>query len=396
LSVNGIISILYSSMDRIPEITYYWGPPLERPFASILNSRQSKTPTGSEQWVINTQKATEFIREKSYTCLTSIGMNTWELLVAACSRNNTPQIIVLPDYFEEDAHRTAEKISQQFHLDSNITAFMFFQTDSVLTKPKNTWKQRDRLIIDNTDKFIPISVRPKGNMDNHLNKIVDSSKIIRDYQTEYNPKKHSRFDTKQLKNLNPKFISGKWHYLSHWTVTFNGSWPGEDQFDFYCAIMDSREYYPRSALKSLERILKQKKIFGTVKYSRRGRSFVSFTALPPARATELMRWHPRKQRHTFEPYGIAIDTCEAHKIGIKKAIYGDQNTYRNLPEKDKPLFQAVGNKADWSKEKEFRIIGDLDLNRIDPKKWFAITLNTEEASSISTKFGIKAYNLSSH
>ena len=49
--------------------------------AAILNSSQSKTPCGDDSWVKGSTAAVKNLIELGYTIVTSLYLNTWELLV---------------------------------------------------------------------------------------------------------------------------------------------------------------------------------------------------------------------------------------------------------------------------------------------------------------------------
>ena len=60
-------------------------------------------------------------------------------------------------------------------------------------------------------------------------------------------------------------------------------------------------------------------------------------------------------------------------------IYGDETTWENLPAKDQPFFQIAksttrtGNVLDWTVEKEWRVLGDVELREFKVGDIFAIS-----------------------
>lgn len=81
-----------------------------------------------------------------------------------------------------------------------------------------------------------------------------------------------------------------------------------------------------------------------------------------------MRWLPKRVSWNFEPYGVAIRKEAASRIGIRPVIYGYDDDYELLANPDRPYFQSRGRKdVDWSMEREWRHIGDLDLSKIPPE-----------------------------
>ncbi|MFH1700503.1 MAG: hypothetical protein ABIE07_07930 [Candidatus Zixiibacteriota bacterium] len=64
--------------------------------AAILNSRQSAYPVGDDLWVQQTMRAVEYLAGRQYTIVTSIGLNTWELVLAIASQNKAEANVILP------------------------------------------------------------------------------------------------------------------------------------------------------------------------------------------------------------------------------------------------------------------------------------------------------------
>ncbi|HDS00592.1 MAG TPA: hypothetical protein ENO07_01110, partial [candidate division Zixibacteria bacterium] len=85
--------------------------------AVILNSRQSKTPVGSDPWIQNSYKAVEDAISRGCAIVTSIGMNTWEFLVWAAGHLGGKQVIVAPLDEREDQEEIRRDIIEDFELD---------------------------------------------------------------------------------------------------------------------------------------------------------------------------------------------------------------------------------------------------------------------------------------
>ena len=60
-------------------------------------------------------------------------------------------------------------------------------------------------------------------------------------------------------------------------------------------------------------------------------------------------------------------------------IYGDESTWENLAPEDRPFFQIAqsttrtGNVLDWTREKEWRVLDDVELNEFKVGEIFAIS-----------------------
>jgi hypothetical protein len=92
-----------------------------------------------------------------------------------------------------------------------------------------------------------------------------------------------------------------------------------------------------------------------------------------------MRWSPKAANYNFEPYGIGISKDKALELGIRPAIYGSAENYEKMAESDRPYFQNRGEKnVDWSYEKEWRHLGDLNLAKLSPGQLICVVWNSEE------------------
>jgi hypothetical protein len=93
-----------------------------------------------------------------------------------------------------------------------------------------------------------------------------------------------------------------------------------------------------------------------------------------------MRWRKRYVCYSFEPYGVAIRLDYARGLGIRPVLYGEAESYNQLLECEKHLFQSRGSAiADWLPEREWRHRGDLSLDTIPREQWRLITFSEKEA-----------------
>ncbi len=190
----------------------------------------------------------------------------------------------------------------------------------------------------------------------------------------------------ELKSLN-------WNYLVHWTRTFYGPWPGESRADYYQAVVQSRGEYCRTAFKTLIRVLQEDKIRGSDKIYRGHFRAISFTELELEEAIKLMRWDNRRTGYLLEPFGIAIDKQTAKELGAHPVIYDLPTTYKYLNSEQKLFFQSKGQKEIWEQEKEWRIIGDIDLSKIPTEKCLVITHKKQQIPLIEKYSRFKVVGL---
>ena len=64
--------------------------------AAILLSRQPLRPTRTSPWVKRTVEAVEWVRENNLILISSVGMQTWELVTALVSMYSLPLRLHLP------------------------------------------------------------------------------------------------------------------------------------------------------------------------------------------------------------------------------------------------------------------------------------------------------------
>jgi hypothetical protein len=158
----------------------------------------------------------------------------------------------------------------------------------------------------------------------------------------------------------------EWDHIAHWTRTCHGPWPGEKKSEYYRRLLETRDAYPNDAFSTLLRIADERRIRASTRGMREGRSAIGFSESTPEKAMGLMRWCPKRVNWNFEPFGVAIHRDAARQSEIRPVTYGDSKEYRNLPDCEKPYFQSRGrSNVDWSREREWRHTGDLDLRRFD-------------------------------
>lgn len=325
--------------------------------AAILNSRQSAYPVGDDLWIQKTRRAVEYLAGRQHTIVTSIGLNTWELVLALASQYKTEANIVLPaEKFAEDVKKT---IINDYKLDSKRVWFL--KSDELISEKKQRLQYRDKSVIDLADILVPISVRPNGNMANLLENNKD--KVFSQYKIPY--QKSRRRPSYKINTMNPELIKGKW--LVHFTRSNRSPWVGSTPYDFYNSILSSGSEYCQSACNSLIRILNGGVIKGSNKYIADGSFVVGFTNLKNIDPGKLFGYRSRLINPYFEPYGLALLVDYAHKCRICPVIYGDRHLYNNLEINKLPYFQSTGKKNQWVGENEWRHIGDFEFGKIPSK-----------------------------
>ncbi len=373
------------------------------PYVAILNSRQSKTPVGNDGWVQATLRAVEGAVSDGYTIVSSTGMHTWNLVTWATGHRGGQLKLVIPaPYWQNipgfscdpqlEKQHLINYVVGQFQLDAALTEFAFIGERENERSRKPLWSERDQAIVRQADILYPISVRPKGTLAELLAQ-REPNQVIPDYQIPYGKSVAIRpsytFDRHALGELDHD-----WDFLTHWTRASHDPWPGERAGEFYRAVAQSRDEYPRSASAALSRILQEQKLRGSSRHIRGKYRVVGFTELRPSEAVDLMRWRPRKVRWNFEPYGVAIRRDIAETLGCRPVIYGTNQDYEQLSQEDQPFFQHIGERGgDWRPEREWRYPGDLDLKLIPQDALCVIVYSHEDKRRMSKMANFPAISL---
>jgi len=350
--------------------------------AAILISRQGLQPCQSTPWVVQSQKAVQWIKNNALHLITSIGQQTWEMLVFLAQQQEVEQTIVIPSVDRKDFENQQQIIIDQFCLKPDHISFKGIFSKNT----KQILYQRDQTIITDSHLLIPISTRKKGHMETLIAK-KPTHCIIKDFQIDYTPRKTPisyQIDTHQLSQKLSQLSS---QYLIHWTRSHNRHWPTEKKFHYYQAITQST-VYPRKAMASLENILSLGQIKASARHMPLKIPTVSFSGLPPNKAVSLMQWRPRYCEMSFEPYGIGVEKNDGLSMGIQPVHYYSEN---QRPADIAPwLCQSMGKRATWKKENEYRFLGDFDLSHVPKSKLICFCYAEKEAAVIEQKYGVKS------
>ncbi len=364
---------------------------LDDKLAVVLNSSQSKTPCGNDSWVIQTTRAITQLTSLGYTMVTSTGLSTWELAVYLVNSREGNQVIVSPASDDLSSEEIFAGVVEDFGLNPDRTAMIFTELETDSRSPKDNWLLRDQAAITLAQKVVPVSIRQGGRLHSLLEDPSFASKCNNDFKIELEkpvagPKHYELNSIKSFEN---------WNYITHWTKTCHGPWPGEPRSSYYSRLVSSGNEFPNQAANTLMNIISEKKLRASANWMREGRSAIGFTESAPAQALSLMRWRPKRVNWNFEPYGLAIDKKTAKALGIRPAIYGDQQKYETLADEDKPYFQFQGGvDVDWSLECEWRHLGDLNLGDIPEDKIRYLVWDLTEAAKLENLAPGRVMNIS--
>ncbi len=355
-------------------------------YAAILLSRQPLRPCRLTPWVQAATRAVRWLKGTKTVLFTSVGIQTYELLVFLALKEKIRQKIVLPVAAGASFNRLQKQVREQFQTDDQLVTFIP-ATEHCDRATEKLPVVRDRYIISHAGMLFPVAVRTGGNMDKLITQREAAGVCVnRQFQAVYQKRQTPigyHLDEKTLLSEIAKFDEP---YLIHWTRAANGPWLAEKRIDYYRAIAQA-DVYPRSAFDTLKNILKQKLIYGSSKHKAGKIASVSFSSLAPRDMLPLMRWRSRYRQMYFEPYGIGIKKKDEFHYGIRPVHYYQGKT---APADIEPwLLQSVGRKGDWFKEREFRFQGDFDMSGLPLDKMICFCHTSAEAAYIQTKFQIK-------
>ena len=107
--------------------------------AAILLSRKSLRPFGSLTWVRQAVAAVRWIRSQDMILHTSIGLSTWELLLAAASLLRVKLVVFISAPRRDDFLRLQEQTIKQFDLEHDRAEFRPVFTPPVQTQPGKSY-----------------------------------------------------------------------------------------------------------------------------------------------------------------------------------------------------------------------------------------------------------------
>ena len=137
----------------------------------------------------------------------------------------------------------------------------------------------------------------------------------------------------------------------------------------------------------------QRRLVASLRTARGGCRVVSFTASPLSRLPDLRRFRRHRGRWDFEPFGLCIRQEWMTKRGARPVLYGDDSTWQSLSKSDRPFFQPAHSgssssedadaRIDWTVEREWRHMGDLDLRQLSREDALVFVPNFAAARRLS-------------
>lgn len=233
----------------------------------------------------------------------------------------------------------------------------------------NTSSERDLSVFNRADIIIPVWVRTGGRIASILSELTTA--LVDWYDvSDYRFKSRSKYSVAAPSEEIYKLPSD---YLWHWTRGTFEKWSNETQREYCMDIVESNTY-PRSALKSLKRIISMNRIVASGKCIYQNEPVVSFTEKHPSEMSELFTWRNGRHRMNFEPYAI----------GFPRAALSDQ-TIVKVKYNSAPAWYSITKGQRWIPEQEWRTRGDVVFSSAMLEHMIIIVLNKDECFDAGSK-----------
>lgn len=337
----------------------------ETPTVAIVMSRMPRLITPDAVWLSGLRACLRQIRERQLCLLMSQGTSG-------------------SDFISRGARRL--EIATQFLADANTA------TDQ---------SAHDRLLVEVADKLLVLGIRKQGNIHRLLINRLKSGRggvllvdlpelqttpvreeLVAAGATLWTPPERDcrplvescaatdlvmAPSQTEVVSFAPHPLDANGLFLTHTTRACPGPWPRQPTEEYLDCLLDGRREGDHSALMTLLRIVRQRLLIGSCRTIRGGFPVVSFTAVPLDQLPELRCFRTHRSHWDFEPYGLSIRRDALEHRGIRPVIYGDEQTWDAMPDGDRPFFQlnrvsATTGALDWSGEREWRHVGDVDLS----------------------------------
>ena len=160
-------------------------------------------------------------------------------------------------------------------------------------------------------------------------------------------------------------------FLIHWTRRRVGAWPDQTQDEYLDDLIFRSARRRHNEFAALCRILASRRILASNQLTRDRREVTCLSDMTLKEMVSKRVFRSHLSRWDFEPYGIAFKrNVFLRQFGARPVVYGGEAEWQSLDEDQKPYFQmrkSQGDKIDWQEEKEWRVLGDVDLDQVGPE-----------------------------
>ena len=386
-------------------ILFAFGPLPSLPTRKIalLHSRKPRRVTPETSWPADTRKALREAGAAPFQLVTSYGTPGYDLSSFAASNQAEHFWTICPD---DSPFRLASAEEPAPLLRPRLDLFDPDKTTWLCSFPPGCGSTKDREIRDWTvaavaDELWAVDVRARGIMAAVLAHAQTRGKPVRRVSSSSpasgSPKPSgTRPDPGPLPRTHRAFHpcrrSRTEPMLFHYTRANPGPWPGQTIKERLGEILSARPEMEHTAFHALKRILAEGRIRASSKLTRGRQAVVCFSECPPTELAFPASWNRALIRWNFEPYGLAFPMDALRRLGVMPVIYAGEEAYGPLGEADGYRFQLHNPpKTDWSREKEWRLPGDLLLDRVSREHLRVLVTTRREAEEVLEVFGIRVW-----
>lgn len=249
----------------------------------------------------------------------------------------------------------------------------------------------DELLFSLCDELRILFMRPAGKIERLVDQYVLTAQGPQLWRLVDNP---SQSPSKSKENVNPKIID--WHllpsqdgshvtrsdgkpeikplgawatdYLNHWTRFARKPWPDRNELNQFDPLF-FESTGSLSPLGTLLRILASRTLLASGALIPQKQRVVCFTEVPLTEFSQRRIYRPHLSRWDFEPWGISIRKSTLQRLHARPVEYGSQEleVAANQPMRRLAPDEALSQSEFWKGEREWRVVGDLDLRQISRK-----------------------------
>jgi len=358
-----------------------------------------------DRWLQATRACVDAAAEGGYALVSSLGSMQYNWVSFLAAKRKLPLILVvdgpIPAGVSDDYIRSGMGWFPGLFDPSRTLIISPFSEDSAPGK-KLRGPIRDAVIASMSHALWVAEIRAGGVMEKVVNQAAEEGRRVSVFRpdrfdpqtagnkrllekgsvTGFNPAlrpsepggKSNTTPERRLVTASAGAFEGRGEYLFHFTRSCPGPWPGQSWEEYLSSLDNAEPGASHSALDTLGRIAGELRIRGGSRLIRGDQPMVSLTECAPQELTGLIAWNRSLIRWTFEPYGVAIRKDALERMGARRVIYASEDEYKALSPKDRLFFQLHNPpRTDWSREKEWRVRGDIDLSAFAKNEVMLVT-----------------------
>jgi hypothetical protein len=379
------------------------------PLFAWFNSRKPRRVDVAAPWLEALRMTLQEAQSQSGCFLGSSGTLTYELVSAFAVENSSPLVQITPEAIVQAPHASRGRCSPPSQLSCQLI--------NSRCPEAVRWTCRDRLLAFLADVHIALQLRPSGGLIQTLTAQHDKDprtlwvfqggakddsssagnrELLRRFQTHARifsiPATHKGsclthgLEGSRVALLSPSFILWR-DYLFHYTRPCPGPWPGDSPRDYHRSLLLKDPLASHSALDTLIRILLEGRIRASSRMVRGQTPVVSLSSRGPRELDLFRQWNRSQARWTLEPYGVAVKRKKLKGLGAKPTIYGAESTFPRLRPEDRFRFQVGDSSKRWMAEREWRLKGDLWIDRLEHEDLFFFVPHADDADRLQSIIG---------